>query len=70
MRKIKAKRAPKTKTVPYDVAEQLRTPEEMAAYLDAWFEEARDSVEMIRIATAEGSYALQLALSATRHSRR
>ena len=35
---IKSKR--KTKTVPYDVAEQLRTPEEMAAYLDAWFEEA------------------------------
>ena len=30
----------KTKTVPYDVAEQLRTPEEMAAYLDAWLEEA------------------------------
>jgi probable addiction module antidote protein len=30
-----AKAAPKTKTVPYDVAEQLRTPEEMAAYLDA-----------------------------------
>lgn len=30
----------KTKTVAYDVAEQLRTPEEMAAYLDAWFEEA------------------------------
>ena len=28
--------ADKTKTVPYDVAEQLRTPEEMAAYLDAW----------------------------------
>ena len=36
----KAKR--KTKTVPYDVAEQLRTPEEMGAYLDAWFEEAPD----------------------------
>ena|SRR5436305_1563601 len=32
----------KTKTVAYDVAEQLRTPEEMAAYLDAWFEEAPD----------------------------
>lgn len=31
---------PKTKTVVYDVAEQLRTPEEMAAYLDAWFAEA------------------------------
>ena len=29
-----------TKTVPYDVAEQLRTPEEMAAYLDAWLAEA------------------------------
>jgi probable addiction module antidote protein len=25
-----------TKTFPYDVAEQLRTPEQMAAYLDAW----------------------------------
>ncbi len=32
----------KTKTIPYDVAAQLRTPEEMAAYLDAWLEEAPD----------------------------
>jgi probable addiction module antidote protein len=32
----------KTKTVPYDVAEQLRTPEEMAAYLDAWLSETPD----------------------------
>lgn len=32
----------RTKTVPYDLAEQLRTPEEMAAYLDAWLEEAPD----------------------------
>lgn len=32
----------KTKTTPYDVAEHLRTPEEMAAYLDAWLEEAPD----------------------------
>jgi probable addiction module antidote protein len=38
--KTAPKRAAKTKTIPYDVAEQLRTPEEMAAYLDAWFEEA------------------------------
>ena len=40
----KSKRAevPRTKTVAYDVAEQLRTPEEMAAYLDAWLEEAPD----------------------------
>ena len=30
------------KTTPYDVAEHLRTPEEMAAYLDAWLEEAPD----------------------------
>jgi probable addiction module antidote protein len=34
------KESVKTRTVPYDVAEQLRTPEEMAAYLDAWFVEA------------------------------
>lgn len=32
----------RTKTTPYDVAEHLRTPEEMAAYLDAWLEEAQD----------------------------
>ena len=31
-----------TRTVVYDVSEQLRTPEEMAAYLDAWLEEAPD----------------------------
>jgi DNA-binding phage protein len=30
----------KTSTVAYDLAEQLRTPEEMAAYLDAWLTEA------------------------------
>jgi probable addiction module antidote protein len=33
-----------TKTVSYDVAEQLRTPEEMAAYLDAWLSEAPEDV--------------------------
>ena len=42
MAKSTAKSPRKTKTIPYDVAEQLRTPEEMAAYLDAWFEEAPD----------------------------
>jgi len=31
-----------TETTPYDVAEYLRTPDEMAAYLDAWLEEAPD----------------------------
>lgn len=42
MPKVSTKPTSKTKTVPYDVAEQLRTPEEMAAYLDAWLEEAPD----------------------------
>ena len=37
----------KTKTIAYDVAEQLRTPEEMAAYLDAWFEDAPDDASGI-----------------------
>jgi probable addiction module antidote protein len=32
----------KTKTIASDVSEQLRTPEEMAAYLDAWLVEAPD----------------------------
>jgi len=30
----------KTKTSPWDVSEHLRTPEEMAAYLEACIEEA------------------------------
>lgn len=37
-----ASKTPKVRTTPYDVAEHLRTPEEMAAYLDAWLEEAPD----------------------------
>ena len=35
---------PKTETFAYDVAEQLRTPEEMAAYLDAWLTDAPDDI--------------------------
>ena len=42
-----SKSAPKVKTSSYDVAEHLRTPEEMAAYLDAWLEEAPDDVSGI-----------------------
>ncbi|SRR5258706_7944507 len=42
MPRTAAKNIPRTKTTPYDVAEHLRTPEEMAAYLDAWLEEAPD----------------------------
>jgi probable addiction module antidote protein len=44
MRKRASRTRRKTRTVPYDVAEQLRTPEEMAAYLDAWLTEAPDDV--------------------------
>ncbi len=41
------KKAAKIKTSSYDVAEHLRTPEEMAAYLDAWLEEAPEDVSGI-----------------------
>ncbi len=38
---------PRTITSPYDVAEHLRTPEEMAAYLEACLEEAGDDAAFI-----------------------
>jgi probable addiction module antidote protein len=37
-----ASKTAETRTTPYDVAEHLRTPEELAAYLDAWLDEAPD----------------------------
>ena len=37
----------KTKTTRYDVAEHLRTPEEMAAYLKACLEEAKGDAAFI-----------------------
>lgn len=40
MTKRPAEASMKTKTVAYDVAEQLRSPEEMVAYLGAWLVEA------------------------------
>ena|SRR5258708_6055446 len=46
-RRITTRKVARTKTVPYDVAEQLRTPEEMAAYLDAWFAEAPEDASGI-----------------------
>ena len=46
---------PAVKTTPYDVAEHLRTPQEMAAYLDAWLEEAPD--DAAGIAAALGNIA-------------
>jgi probable addiction module antidote protein len=42
MIKSVTKKPAKTKTSTYDVAEHLRTPEEVAAYLDAWLDEAPD----------------------------
>lgn len=47
MPKPSAKLSAKTKTVRYDVAEQLCTPEEIAAYLDAWLAEAPDDASGI-----------------------
>ena len=38
---------PKTKTTLFDVAEHLRTPEEMAAYLEASLEEANGDATFI-----------------------
>jgi probable addiction module antidote protein len=47
MAKVVQPPVPKTKTLSYDVSEQLRTPEEMAAYLDAWLVEAPDDAQGI-----------------------
>ena len=55
MPKTVAPRASKAKPTPYDVAEHLRTPEEMAAYLDAWLDEAPD--DTAGIAKALGNIA-------------
>ena len=52
MTKVVAKKVAKTKTTPYDVSEHLRTPEEMAAYLDAWLEEAPEDAAGIARAPA------------------
>ena len=59
MTKLAAKKSVKTNTSAYDVSEHLRTPEEMAAYLDAWLDEApNDAVGIARalgdIARAKG----------------
>lgn len=42
MPKTASKSTAKTRTVLYNVAERLRTPEDVAAYLDAWLAEAPD----------------------------
>ncbi len=61
MPKSASQQVPKTKTVAYDIAEQLRTPDEMAAYLDAWFAEAPE--DLGGIARALGDIARAKGLS-------
>jgi probable addiction module antidote protein len=53
----KRKTSARAKTSTYDVAEHLRTPEEMAAYLDAWLEEAPDDVSGIARALGDSARA-------------
>jgi len=68
-----SKASSKTQTTPYDVAEHLRTQEEMAAYLDAWLEEAPDDVSGIAkalgdIARAKGMTQVALDAGLSRES--
>ncbi len=42
MSKSLTRKSATARTFAYDVSAQLRTPEEMAAYLDAWLTEAPD----------------------------
>jgi len=63
----------KTKTSRYDVAEHLRTPEEMAAYLEACLEEANGDATLIAkalgdIARAKGMSQVARAAGLSRES--
>jgi len=63
----------KTKTTRYDVAEHLRTPEEMAAYLEASFEKAGSDATFIAkalgdIARAKGMSAVAKEAGLSRES--
>ena len=51
----------KTKTTRYDVAEHLRTPEEMEAYLEACLEEANSDAAFITKALGRAKGMSQLA---------
>lgn len=73
MARSPAKKTAKTKTRPYDVAEQLRTPEEMAAYLDAWLSDyPEDSAGITRalgdVARAKGMTQVAKAAGLSRES--
>jgi probable addiction module antidote protein len=58
------KKSPKVKTSTWDVAEHLRTPEEMAAYLDAWLTEAPEDVAGIARALGDIARAKGMSLVA------
>jgi probable addiction module antidote protein len=47
-------------TIAYDVAEQLRTPDEMAAYLAAWLEDAPEDIAGIARALVDIARAKQM----------
>ena len=64
MTTITRKKTPKVKTSTYDVAEHLRTPEEMAAYLDAWLEDAPDDISGIARALGDIARARGMSLVA------
>lgn len=73
MRKTTARRPGRTRTTPYDVVEHLRTPREMAAYLDAWLDEApEDAAGIARalgdIARAKGMTKVAEATGLSRES--
>jgi probable addiction module antidote protein len=53
MTKIAARKSPRTKATPYNVSEHLRTSEEMAAYLDAWLDEAPEDAAGIARALSD-----------------
>jgi probable addiction module antidote protein len=59
--KAPSRTASRTRTVAYDVAKQLRTPKEMAAYLEAWLVEAPD--DAVGIARALGDIARAVGMS-------
>lgn len=73
MVKAAVKPKPRVTTVRYDVAEQLRNPPEMAAYLDAWLQDAPDDAGGIAralgdIARAQGMTAVARATGLGRES--
>lgn len=61
---VARKKPPKAKTSTWDVAEHLRTPEEMAAYLDAWLTEAPEDASGIARALGDIARAKGMSLVA------